>query len=265
NQFCDSLAIKKPSNGLSEAELVEVWSYVINALAGHSLTLWSGELTSKATKWQQTILRKELDIDSGSAAYGRKLDLQCHIDGLELNNSEFKTGARSQEQVEIQYRKNLRVNQAMMLYLQDQIGFRLEDLEVLTLDVHGHSAVLVSLRYENNIFVTDLATSHLLRLPDSTIAWKHFLLGGTLTVLIKYVEHLADLIDRIDEQSFLHEQQVRTGDRTTPERESRGFSDFTFFSPIKKRTHELQPNTGSLRVDEDSDLCDSDASFEYDD
>ncbi|KAF9417514.1 hypothetical protein BGZ76_004527, partial [Entomortierella beljakovae] len=39
------IAIKSPSKNMSEAELVSVWSYVINALAGHKLTLRSGELT----------------------------------------------------------------------------------------------------------------------------------------------------------------------------------------------------------------------------
>ncbi|KAF9898593.1 hypothetical protein EC991_010820, partial [Linnemannia zychae] len=181
------IAIKKPSKNMSEAELVEVWSYVMNALAGHTLTLRSGELASKATKWQRMLLQQELNHDSGSAAYGRKLDLQCRSEELELNNSEFKVDGRSKEQVELQYRKNLRVNQAMMLYLRQQIGMRLEDLEVLALDVHGVSAVLFSLQYHDNVFVSDLATKHLLRLPDSSASWKQFLSGRTLSVLLAYV------------------------------------------------------------------------------
>ncbi|KAF9195257.1 hypothetical protein BGZ49_003058 [Haplosporangium sp. Z 27] len=226
----------KPSKDMSEAELVGVWSYVINALAGHSLTFRSGELTSKATKWQRRLLQKEMELESGSSLYGRKLDLQCRtVDHLEINNSEFKTESRSEEQIEVQYRKNLRVNQAMMLYLRDQIGFQLQDLELLALDVHGLTARVFSLRYDNNVFITDLATTHLLRLPDSTASWKLFLSGETISVILVYVEHLTELIEKIDEQSLLHEQQMRIEARCTPEPETRILGDFTFFSPSKKQ------------------------------
>lgn len=82
-------------------------------------------------------MQQEYDVDAGSATYGRKLDLQCRAEEYELNNSEFKVEGASEQQVEVQYQKNLRVNQAMMLYLKEQIGMPLEDLDVLALDVHG--------------------------------------------------------------------------------------------------------------------------------
>lgn len=82
-------------------------------------------------------MQQEYDVDAGSATYGRKLDLQCRAEEHELNNSEFKVDGASEQQVEVQYRKNLRVNQAMMLYLKEQIGMPLEDSNVLALDVHG--------------------------------------------------------------------------------------------------------------------------------
>ncbi|KAF9979442.1 hypothetical protein BGZ65_006571, partial [Modicella reniformis] len=131
------LCINKPSKAMSEGELVAVWSYILNALADHKLTLRSGELTSKATRWQQLLMQQEYDLDAGSATYGRKLDLQCRHNDVEINNSEFKVDHASDLQVEVQYRKNLRVNQAMMLYLNEQINMSLEDMEVLALDVHG--------------------------------------------------------------------------------------------------------------------------------
>lgn len=82
-------------------------------------------------------MQQEYDVDAGSATYGRKLDLQCRAEEHELNNSEFKVDGASEQQVEVQYRKNLRVNQAMMLYLKEQIGMPLEESNVLALDVHG--------------------------------------------------------------------------------------------------------------------------------
>ncbi|KAF8984441.1 hypothetical protein BGZ46_007996 [Entomortierella lignicola] len=130
------ICIKKPSKSMSEGELVEVWSYVLNALAGNKLSLRSGDLTSKATRWQRLLMKQEYDMDPGLAMYGRKLDLQCRVGELELNNSEFKADTVPPSQVEIQYRKNLRINQAMMLYLKEQIDMPLQDLDMLALDVH---------------------------------------------------------------------------------------------------------------------------------
>jgi len=97
----------------------------------------SGERTSKATKWQRLLLQEEFALDVGEARYGRKLDLQCRCGIFELNNSEFKSAEASSCQIDTQYRKNLRVNQAMALYLHDQIGMPLEGFSLLALDVHG--------------------------------------------------------------------------------------------------------------------------------
>ncbi|KAF9953283.1 hypothetical protein BGZ72_005527 [Mortierella alpina] len=96
-----------------------------------------GELTSKATRWQRLRMQQEYDVDAGSATYGRKLDLQCRVGEYELNNSEFKVESSSEDQVEVRYRRNLRINQAMMPYLKHQISMPLEELDVLALDVHG--------------------------------------------------------------------------------------------------------------------------------
>ncbi|KAF9901171.1 hypothetical protein BX616_002346 [Lobosporangium transversale] len=251
------IATIKPSKDMSEAELVGV----------------CGELTSKATKWQRRLLQKEMELELGSSLYGRKLDLQCRtVDHLEINNSEFKIDSKSDEQVEVQYRKNLRVNQAMMLYLRDQIGFQLQDLELLALDVRGLTARVFSLRYDQDVFITDLATMHLLRLPDSTASWKLFLSGETISVILAYAyaltlflsylqEHLMELTEKIDEQNLLHEQQMRVEARCTPEREPRGLGEFTFFSPSKKQR---DCNLAQVLLT-DSDIEDSDIGSEYDD
>ncbi|KAG0290191.1 hypothetical protein BGZ96_006342 [Linnemannia gamsii] len=255
------ICLKKPSKVMSEGELVEVWSYVLGALTGYKLSLRSGELTSKATRWQRLLMQQEYDVDAGSATYGRKLDLQCRAEEHELNNSEFKVDSASEQQVEVQYRKNLRVNQAMMLYLKDQIGMSLKDLDVLALDVHGLSAVLFALKYNGDVFVSDLATKHMLRLPDSTASWKLFLRGNTLSVLLAYVKHLLDLTERIEEQELKHEEEARTADRCTPEREPRPLGGFTFLSPSKKKskTNPRQAQKEEVHDDEtDEDLVQDD-------
>src|SRR5689334_20714733 len=82
-------------------------------------------------------MQEEFALDLGEARYGRKLDLQCRCGCLELNNSEFKSTEASPSQVDIQYRKNLRINQAMALYLHHHIGMPLKGFKSLALDVHG--------------------------------------------------------------------------------------------------------------------------------
>jgi hypothetical protein len=42
---------------------------------------------------------------------------------LDLNNSEFKADGKTKEQAKLQYRKNLRINQSMMLYLKHHIDW----------------------------------------------------------------------------------------------------------------------------------------------
>ncbi|KAG0377998.1 hypothetical protein BGX24_004972 [Mortierella sp. AD032] len=141
---------EKPSKAMSESELVEVWSNVLGALAGHKLPLRSQVLILLMPENRESPISILNDL------------------------TRFKVDGASEQQVEVQYRKNLRVNQAMMLYLKEQIGMPLEDLDVLALDVH-------------EVFVSDLVTKHMLRLPDSSVSWKLFLRGSTLSVLLAYV------------------------------------------------------------------------------
>ncbi|KAG0261150.1 hypothetical protein BG011_001314 [Mortierella polycephala] len=103
------LCVMKSNKDMSEAELVALWGYVFGTLLGRPLSMRSGELTSKATRWQQLLMKIEYSIDMGTAAYGRKLNIQCHADRLEINNSEFKAHSIARQQVDIQYRKNLRI------------------------------------------------------------------------------------------------------------------------------------------------------------
>ncbi|KAF9993487.1 hypothetical protein BGZ79_001820 [Entomortierella chlamydospora] len=131
---------RPPRNVKSEGELVACWEYVINGLSGNRLELRTGELTSKATAWQRKLLQTEFNLEPGTANYGRKLDMQCRSGNHELNNSEFKASHIPDAQVELQYRKNIRINQSMMLYLQQTIGMPLNDLQVLGLDIHESPA-----------------------------------------------------------------------------------------------------------------------------
>ncbi|KAG0212759.1 hypothetical protein BGX31_001429, partial [Mortierella sp. GBA43] len=80
------------------------------------------------------------DFSKGSGA--KRLDLQCRVDDLEINNSEFKRCDPNVTKLEQQFPKNVLINHAIMLYLNDHIGLPLEDIEIQALDVNGTSFYL---------------------------------------------------------------------------------------------------------------------------
>ncbi|KAF9993577.1 hypothetical protein BGZ79_001738, partial [Entomortierella chlamydospora] len=223
--------IEKPSKDMSEDELVAVWKYVLRALSGRTITMRSYVYN------QHLCIQTEYDIDLGTATYGRKLDLQCRADLWEINNSEFKAHSTATSQVDIQYRKNLRVNQSMALYLNNQLKIPLIELEMLGLDIHGLVGIVFSLKYQDSIFVSDLASHHAMRLPDSEAAWRSFLNGQTISVLLNYLEHLHDLKESVLEKALEREENIRTVAPRTPNRSPilRPIGGYTLFSPSKKQ------------------------------
>ncbi|KAG0199701.1 hypothetical protein BGX31_004241, partial [Mortierella sp. GBA43] len=97
-----------------------------------------GELISRATKLQSSLLLNTDIRQDGAKASGKKLDLQCRAgsDDLEIDNSEFKRCSTSPSKLDPQYPKNLLINHAMLLYLKDNIGLDVNTHHILFLDVH---------------------------------------------------------------------------------------------------------------------------------
>ncbi|KAF9940944.1 hypothetical protein BGZ65_005676 [Modicella reniformis] len=160
-----------------------------------------GDLASKSSRWQKALMKMDYDINPGSPNYGRKVDLQCNVDKFEISNSEFKTSSASIEQIQVQLRKNLRLNQSMVLYIHNEIKMPLEDLEVLALDVRGLTGSIFNMKYRGDVFVSDLASSHVLRLPEHDGRWERFLEGKTLAVLLNYVRRdSAERVGRLTQE-----------------------------------------------------------------
>jgi hypothetical protein len=97
----------------------------------------SGEVPSPATKHQIERLSSYLEIQMAKGSGGRKLDLQCRLGDLELNNSEFKRCKSSATKLTQQHSKNVLINHSMMLFLEETIGFQVDSNNMLSLDVHG--------------------------------------------------------------------------------------------------------------------------------
>ncbi|KAG0379205.1 hypothetical protein BGX24_001313 [Mortierella sp. AD032] len=203
--------------------------------SGIDTTPLRGELTSKATRWQRRLMKMDYDVNPGKPTYGRKVDLQCTIDKFELNNSEFKVSGASPQQMQVQFRKNLRLNQSMVLYIHGQIGMPLENLEVLALDVRGLTGTIFSMKYLEDVFVSDLASSHALRLPEHGARWERFLEGHTLAVLLNYLDYLLILQDQVLARMEEHEEELMTSGSKPANPGSRDIGLYTFFTPSKKQ------------------------------
>ncbi|KAF9950451.1 hypothetical protein BGZ65_006605, partial [Modicella reniformis] len=125
----------RPDTSMVEAKIVSVWGQVLYLFSERELELISGELPSRATRHQSKGLGLDLNIEISNRSGGKRLDLQCRVNELELNNSEFKRCDAPQSKMDHQLRKNILINHAMMLYLKETIDFPLEMNNLQALDV----------------------------------------------------------------------------------------------------------------------------------
>ncbi|KAF9344085.1 hypothetical protein BGX34_006006, partial [Mortierella sp. NVP85] len=135
-EVVDYLAKVKPDSSMYEAKVVTIWEHVLYFLSSKALELEAGELPSRATKYQSTCLGTDLSMEVSKSSGGRRLDLQCRVGDLEINNSEFKRCESAKGRREEQLPKNLLINHAMILYLRDHVGLSPEEYELQALDVH---------------------------------------------------------------------------------------------------------------------------------
>ncbi|KAK5816413.1 hypothetical protein F5H01DRAFT_404997 [Linnemannia elongata] len=118
------------------------------------------------------------------------MDLHLHIDGLELNNSEFKGVGVDIEENKRQSRRNIRINKAIMVYLQRHAKFDFKNDDYLVfLDVSGYTGAIVYLRRYEDIHVSGLLSRVAIKLPVDEKGLKAFLSGQSLGWLFTYVSY----------------------------------------------------------------------------
>ncbi|KAF9553462.1 hypothetical protein EC968_010449, partial [Mortierella alpina] len=97
------------------------------------------------------------------------------------------------------------------------------------------TATVFSLKHHKGVFVSDLASSHTLRLPEHEGRWERFLDGKTLATLLNYVDHLLAMQDRVLTRMEEHEEE-QIMKATDPSHEGlKGLGSYSFFTPSKKR------------------------------
>ncbi|KAG0351236.1 hypothetical protein BGZ54_003350 [Gamsiella multidivaricata] len=141
------------------------WKAVLDFISEGLFKFETGELTSNATKEIRTLQEQEFSRASKGVC-GRKMDLHLHFDSLELNNSEFKAVGVDIEENKKQSRKNIRINKAIMDYLQRHAKFDLQNGDYMVfLDVSGYTSTIVYLRRYEDIYVPGLLSRVAIKLP----------------------------------------------------------------------------------------------------
>ncbi|KAF8923208.1 hypothetical protein BGZ58_003237, partial [Dissophora ornata] len=233
------MALRRPSVSMSESKVVSVWEFVLSCFTDHALNFETGELVSKASKHRCEILGEELNTDTTTSAYGKKVDLQLRVeDELELNNSEYKRCSTSQQKLDLQFRKNILINHSMMLYLEEMIGWSWDDFHLLAMDVHGWTATIFCLKRVGDVFVCDLVTDHAPVLPHCNTSWNDFLsgTGETIAALWNYSKYMERYAKAVRARRFKHAQEKATAYRRSTTSQPRSLGQFTIFSPTKSRS-----------------------------
>ncbi|KAF9329808.1 hypothetical protein BGZ91_000389, partial [Linnemannia elongata] len=150
----------------TEAEYVALWKDTLETLSEGKLKLRSGETICNATAVQK---RSSISLwnTANDTESGRKVDLILQVDGVEVMNIEAKRG-QDLIQVESQYSKNLRINQAIYLAAR-QRGIVLETIPFL--DIRGCTGLVCVLtkKQDSSVFMGGLACQQVIELPVRTL------------------------------------------------------------------------------------------------
>lgn len=222
--------------GNTEHAVVSTWKSVLDFISEGELRLETGELTSDATKEIRILQEQEFSGTSKSVC-GRKMDLHLHLDGLELNNSEFKAVGVDIEENKRQSRRNIRINKAIMVYLQRHAKFDFNSDDYLVfLDVSGYTGAIVYLRRYEDIHVSGLLSRVAIKLPVDEKGLKAFLSGQSLGWLFTYVQRLRSMQQEVEDmQTQALDESFLLQERITPPLQPRDLDVIVMNSPKKKR------------------------------
>ncbi|KAF9198299.1 hypothetical protein BGZ49_000913, partial [Haplosporangium sp. Z 27] len=205
----------------SEADVVSEWKAIINyLLEGSNVYMKSGECVSGSSKEMKEILDEDFD-DFGK--FGRKVDLLFHANGQELVNCEFKLAEASNLDIEIQNRKNIRLNRAIM---ENQKRASDLSLELLYMDFQGWNGSLFALYPYDGIYISKYLRP--LEIPRSRAGMKRFLGGDTLELLLFFVDHLKDMSRRLNDEKDEKDEQMA-------KKKHQRIFDLTSEPPLKER------------------------------
>ncbi|KAI8146399.1 hypothetical protein BJV82DRAFT_601630 [Fennellomyces sp. T-0311] len=215
-----------------------------------NIIIRTGEVASAASKEARSIIQKKYNVDLGSAVHGRKIDLVFSYEGggIDLTSVEWKKGSASDRVMLLQQTKNTRINKCNLVKLRDLLsGAEMEDLFVVGADFKGFSGQLYSMELIDGVFVANPIGK--VTFPKHPKTVRDF--SESLVLLLEWRDHLRSLSDLVDTAVARKIDEESYGGISDSRRQIISETDFTFFSPKRKRTKKMT-NTGSEEEDSDT-------------
>ncbi|KAF9431437.1 hypothetical protein BGZ76_000308 [Entomortierella beljakovae] len=245
--LCTEIEFLRNIPKTSEHEDVFVWRGIARILHGHDIVVRVGELGSSSTRED----RKDMEEQFGgkeSNVRSRKIDIlhQLTLRGLppiELVSWEAKSEAVSSETLQIQQRKNIRINASILRKLRKYQEMSYPSTSPIVLDIVGPRALIYSVRLlEPHIFGAGAIADELIELPRTVDEIGDFLTNGNISALLQVAEQntaFAGLIKKGFQKA--HNGQIRakmTGKNIILDSDTHPI----LFTPSKKRgTHHERP------------------------
>ncbi|KAF9185491.1 hypothetical protein BGZ50_003032 [Haplosporangium sp. Z 11] len=193
--LCDEIISMQRISKTSEHEDVFVWRGLARILFEHDLVVRVGELGSSATREDRTLVENKFGgIDTN--VRGRKIDimhqlcLQGRSKPIEIIAWEAKSEAASGEVLQIQLRKNIRINASIMNKLSQYMERDFPRPSPMVLDIVGSRALVYVVRkIEPGIFGVGAVGEKMVELPKNTNEIAEFLDGGSMSALLRIGRH----------------------------------------------------------------------------
>lgn len=174
----------------SEHEDVFVWRGLARILYEHDLVVRVGELGSTSTREDRLVVESEFGLTDHNVR-GRKIDImhQLCLEGnskpVEMIAWEAKSEAVGAEALQIQLRKNIRINASIMNKLSGYMGREFPRPSPWVLDIVGPRALVYTVRkIEPGVFGAGAVGDKMIELPTNASEIAGFLEGGSMSALL---------------------------------------------------------------------------------
>ncbi|KAF9277990.1 hypothetical protein BGZ68_008850 [Mortierella alpina] len=193
--ICEEIISMKRVSKTSEHEDVFVWRGLARILYEHDLVVRVGELGSTSTREDRLVVESEFGLTDHNVR-GRKIDImhQLCLEGnskpVEMIAWEAKSEAVGAEALQIQLRKNIRINASIMNKLSGYMGREFPRPSPWVLDIVGPRALVYTVRkIEPGVFGAGAVGDKMIELPTNASEIAGFLDGGSMSALLRIGVH----------------------------------------------------------------------------
>ncbi|KAF9085626.1 hypothetical protein BGX27_003411, partial [Mortierella sp. AM989] len=178
----------------SEHVFVSAWTWILNILfAGTKLRVVPGELISRSSTDARQLAETEFGSTTSTVS-GRKVDMSLRIQvdnqwRTEIAVFEFKTSSARQHTCNIQQKKSIRLNAAILMDLEER-GLDITHHYPIIAEGKGLSMDFYALRRYSDVLGAGRATVRGITLPSDISSLKTFFQSDSILTLFAFKEHL---------------------------------------------------------------------------